>query len=279
MVMEFIADYGLFALAMVVAGLLGGLVAGLLGVGGGIVIVPVLYFVLGGLGIDEDLRMKIAVATSLTTIIFTSLSSARAHYSKGAVDFALIKAWALPIFVGVVGGTLFAAYVPGIVLTAVFAIVALLVAINMTLRANSTAIATDFPHPAIKAAFGVLVGAISSLMGIGGGTLSVPILTTFGYDIRKAVGTASALGFVIAIPGTIGYVLAGFGAEGLPAGSVGYLNLIALIALVPLTMLVAPFGAKLAHSIPRKTLSYAFAAFLALTSLRMGWDVIQTVWL
>ncbi|MBJ6986176.1 MULTISPECIES: sulfite exporter TauE/SafE family protein [unclassified Devosia] len=277
--MEFFADYGLFVVAMIFAGLMGGLVAGLLGVGGGIIIVPVLYFVLGGLGIDEGLRMKIAVATSLTTIIFTSLSSARSHYKKGAVDFDLIKSWSLPIVIGVIAGAIFSAYVSGIVLTAIFAVVALLVAINMTLRANSPAVATDFPHPALKAAFGTVVGLISSLMGIGGGTLSVPILTTFGYDIRKAVGTASALGFVIAIPGTIGYIITGFGAEGLPAGSIGYLNLIALVALIPLTMLVAPYGAKLAHSIPRKTLSYSFAAFLTLTALRMGWDVIQNIWL
>jgi hypothetical protein len=271
--MEFIADYGVFAAAMIFAGLLGGLVAGLLGVGGGIVIVPVLYFVLGGMGVDEGLRMKIAVATSLTTIIFTSLSSARSHHSKGAVDFGLIKAWALPIFVGVVAGTLFAAYVPGLVLTGVFAVVALLVAINMTLRARSPAIADDFPHPVFKALSGIFVGAISAMMGIGGGTISVPLLTAFGFDIRKAVGTASALGFVIAIPGTIGYVLAGLGAPDLPAGSIGYLNLIALVALVPLTMLVAPLGARLAHNIPRAALSYAFAAFLTLTAVRMGWDV------
>lgn len=277
MPLDFFTDYAVFGVAMICAGLLGGLVAGLLGVGGGIVIVPVLYFVLGGIGVDEALRMKIAVATSLTTIIFTSLASASSHHKKGAVDFELIKAWALPIFVGVVGGTLFAAYVPGLVLTAVFAAVAMLVAINMTVRARSPAIASDFPHPAVKSVSGVFVGAISAMMGIGGGTLSVPLLTAFGYDIRKAVGTASALGFVIAIPGTIGYVLAGLGASGLPAGSVGYLNLIALVALVPLTMLVAPWGAKLAHSIPRATLSYAFAGFLTLTSLRMIWDVVQNL--
>lgn len=272
--MEIIADYGVFAGAMIFAGLLGGLLAGLLGVGGGIVIVPVLYFVLGSMGVDESLRMKIAVATSLTTIIFTSLSSARSHHRRGAVDFDLIRSWALPIFVGVVGGTLFGSLAPGKVLTGIFAVIALLVSINMILRAGKPAIADDFPHPALKFLAGVFVGAISAIMGIGGGTISVPLLTAFGYDIRKAVGTASALGFVIAIPGTIGYVVAGLGAPGLPAGSVGYLNLIALLALVPLTMLVAPWGARLAHNISRVTLSYTFAAFLALTAIRMAWDLV-----
>jgi uncharacterized membrane protein YfcA len=266
--------YGAFAAAMIFAGLMGGFIAGLLGVGGGIVIVPVLYFVLGGMGVDDEIRMKIAVATSLTTIVFTSLASARSHYRKGAVDFDLIKAWALPVFFGVVTGTLIAAYAPGKVLTGVFAVTALLVAINMTLRASSPAIAADFPHPVVKAAFGYLVGIISAMMGIGGGTLSVPILTAFNYDIRKAVGTASALGFVIAIPGTIGYVLAGWGAANLPTGSLGYLNLFALIALIPLTMLIAPFGARTAHSIPKHILSYAFAIFLFATSIRMMIDLI-----
>ena len=271
---DLLMDYGAFAAAMIVAGLLGGFIAGLLGVGGGIVIVPVLYFVLGGMGVDDSVRMKIAVATSLATIVFTSLASARSHYRKGAVDFDLIKAWALPIFLGVVTGTLIAAYVPGKVLTAVFAVTALLVAINMTLRASSPALASDFPHPAVKAGSGYLVGIISAMMGIGGGTLSVPILTAFNYDIRRAVGTASALGFVIAIPGTIGYVLAGWGAPGLPAGSVGYLNLFALVALIPLTMLIAPLGARTAHAIPKHILSYAFAAFLFATSVRMLMDLI-----
>jgi len=275
--MELIADYGVFAGAMIAAGLLGGLLAGLLGVGGGIVIVPVLYFVLGAMDVDADLRMKIAVATSLTTIIFTSLASARSHHQKGAVDFGLIKSWGVPIFIGVVAGTLFASIAPGKVLTGVFAVVALLVSINMVLRAGKPAIADDFPHPAVKAVAGLFVGAISAMMGIGGGTISVPLLTAFNHDIRKAVGTASALGFVIAIPGSIGYVIAGLGVPELPTGSIGYLNLIALVALVPLTMLVAPWGARLAHRISRVTLSYTFAAFLALTALRMGWDVIQSI--
>lgn len=274
MLTDLFMNYGAIAAAMIFAGVLGGFLAGLLGVGGGIVIVPVLYFVLGGMGVGDEIRMKIAVATSLTTIVFTSLSSARSHYVKRAVDFDLIKAWALPVFFGVVTGTLIAAYVPGTVLTAVFAVTALLVAINMTLRANSPALATDFPHPVVKAGFGYLVGTISAMMGIGGGTLSVPILTAFNYDIRKAVGTASALGFVIAIPGTIGYILAGWGEPDLPSGSVGYLNLLALIALIPLTMLVAPLGARTAHRIPKKTLSYAFAAFLLATSVRMFIDLI-----
>ncbi|MBB4303540.1 hypothetical protein GGD81_002583 [Rhodobium orientis] len=274
---DLLAHYGIWIAAMVFAGVVGGFVAGLLGVGGGIVIVPVLYFVLGGVGVDDTVRMKIAVATSLSTIVFTSLSSARSHYKRGAVDFALLKSWGLPIFIGVVCGTAIGGQVDGLVLTSVFAVVALLVAVNMVVRADNSALTEDFPNTGVKSAVGVFVGLFSAMMGIGGGTLSVPILTAFGFDIRKAVGTAAAIGFIIAIPGTLGYALAGWGEAGLPAGSIGYVNLIALVALVPLTMLIAPLGAKMAHAIPRRMLSYAFAAFLGVTAIRMFADIFNQI--
>ena len=271
---EFVADYGAFLLAIAGAGIFGGLIAGLLGVGGGIVIVPVLYFVLGGFAIDDDVRIKVAVATSLATIIVTSLSSARSHARRGAVDRALLRAWAPPVVVGVVAGTLLASVSRGWVLTLLFAVVALLVAINMLLRGRGgSALVRDFPNGGVKFAFGTIVGLISSMMGIGGGTLSVPILTAFGFEIRRAVGTASAIGFFIAIPGTIGYVIAGWNVAGLPVGSIGYLNLIAFAGLVPLTAAFAPLGARIAHSVPPRVLNYGFAAFLLLTSARMFLDL------
>ncbi|MGV8853924.1 MAG: sulfite exporter TauE/SafE family protein [Devosia sp.] len=271
---HFLAQYGVFILAMCGAGIFGGLIAGLLGVGGGIVIVPVLYFVLGALDTPEDLKMKIAVATSLATIVVTSLSSARSHASRGAVDYDLLRAWALPVVLGVVVGTLLASIAKGWVLTLIFATVALLVAINMIARGKDARIWADFPNQAVKFGSGSIVGLISSMMGIGGGTLSVPILTGVGYDIRRAVGTASAIGFLIAIPGTIGYVLTGWTAVGLPPGSLGYVNLLAFVALVPLTALFAPVGARLAHTIPPRALAYAFGGFLIVTSLKMFSDLI-----
>jgi uncharacterized protein len=273
-------DIGLFAqylplLAIVVAtGVLGGFMAGLLGVGGGIVIVPVLYFLLGTYDVDASLRMKIAVATSLSTIVLTSISSARSHYKRGAVDMALLRSWAVPIFIGVVVGTVIGGFADGLVLTLVFAVMAMLVAINMLVRGNNS-LRDGFPNGAVKAGSGVFIGLISAMMGIGGGTLSVPILTAFSYDIRRAVGTGAAIGFVIAVPGTIGYVLTGLGAAGLPPGSLGYVNVIALAALAPLTMLVAPLGTRVAHTIPKRALNYAFAAFLFLTSARMFVDIWQ----
>lgn len=260
---------------MIVAGLAAGILAGLLGVGGGIIIVPVLYQLLSVMGVDVEIRMHVAVATSLSTIIATSMVSVGSHHRRGAVDFALLRSWGPSIFVGVVVGTLVAGFVKGWVLTAVFATIALLVALNMLLRRQGTALVQDFPNLATKLGLGGLVGFVSTLMGIGGGTLSVPILTTFGYDIRRAVGTAAAMGFIIAIPGTLGYIILGWGQAGLPPLSLGYVNLIAAAALIPCTALAAPWGARIAHAIPKRALQLCFAFFLALTSGKMFYDLLS----
>ncbi len=274
--MEFITEYGAWIAAMAATGLVAGFVAGLLGVGGGIVIVPVLDAVLAAFHVDISIRMKVAVATSLATIIATSWASASSHRKHKAVDVDLLKSWGPMIFIGVVVGTLIAGFVDGRVLTLVFAVTALAVAANMILRADSHKLTDGFPNAGVKAGLGVVVGTISAMMGIGGGTLSVPILTAFGTDIRRAVGTASAIGFVIAIPGTIGYIIAGWGAAGLPPFSLGYVNLAALIAIIPLSMLTAPWGAKAAHTIPRKYLAYGFGIFLVATSIKMFWSLLAS---
>lgn len=255
------------------AGLLGGLLAGLLGVGGGIVIVPVLYHVFSAVGVAEPLRMKVAVATSLATIIATSSVSIRSHYRRGAVDDRLLRMWWAPILVGVVCGTLVGGFVKGQVLSLVFASVALVVAVRMVVSSNAAKLYDGFPNRTVKWLTGTVVGLISAMMGIGGGTLSVPILSAFGYDIRRAVGTASAIGFLIAIPGTLGYVATGWNAPDLPPFSLGYLNWAGALVLVPLTMAMAPVGARLAHSIPRRALQICFAVFLAASSLRMFYDL------
>jgi uncharacterized protein len=267
-------DYLYYALAVSVAGIAGGLLAGLLGVGGGIVIVPVLFTVLEAVGIEPGIAIKAAVATSLATIALTSLSSARSHHRRGAVDYVLLRQWSVPVIVGVVIGTAVAGYADGRLLTGVFGSVALLVAANMVLRRSNEPLRAGFPNAGTRSGFGVLVGVISAMMGIGGGTLSVPILTAFGFDMRRAVGTASAIGFFIAIPGMIGYVLTGWSAEGLPPVSLGYINLIAFAAIAPLTMAFAPIGAHIAHSIPQAALRMAFAVFLLATSVRMFWSLV-----
>jgi uncharacterized membrane protein YfcA len=144
----------------------------------------------------------------------------------------------------------------------------------MLIRADNSKLVDGFPNQVVKALLGLFVGTISALMGIGGGTLSVPILTAFGTDIRRAVGTASAIGFIIGIPGTIGYIIGGWNAAGLPAFSLGYVNLAAFIAIVPTSMLMAPIGTRVAHSIPRRYLAYGFGAFLLITSIKMFWSLM-----
>ena len=273
MMLSFVAEYWVFFVAIVAAGMAGGLLAGLLGVGGGIVIVPVLFVIFTSLGYAGGLAMKLAVATSLATIVLTSITSARSHYRRGATDVALFKSWLIPIIVGVLIGTMIGGFADGRILTLVFAIVAVLVAAKMIFIRNGDAITSSFPNGAVKAGSGLGIGVISALMGIGGGTLSVPLLTAVGYQMRRAVGTSAAIGFVIAVPATIGYILTGLGVAGRAPLSLGYVNLPAFMALVPLTMIFAPIGARIAHSIPQKTLQYAFVLFLVLTAARMFYSI------
>lgn len=254
--------------AMLGAGMVGGFIAGLLGVGGGIVIVPVLYQILAFIGTDDSVRMQVAVGTSLATIVVTSIRSARAHHRRGAVDRVLLQAWIGPIVVGVAFGAVLSAFVSGRVLEMVFASVALIIAGYM-LFGHRLPVAEKLPGEPWKGALGFVIGGISTLMGIGGGTLSVPVLSLCSYPIRQAVGTAAAIGLVIAIPGTIGFLVAGWSVSGVPPGSIGFVNLIGFIAIVPGTIWMAPLGARTAHHIPQSALRTAFAVFLLVTSLRM----------
>lgn len=275
--MEAITTAALLELAAVAvgAGIGGGILAGLLGVGGGIVIVPALYFALNLTGMDPGLTMKVAVGTSLATIVFTSLASGLGHHRKGAIDTALLKLWAPSILVGVVIGSVLGGYVSGEVLIAVFAVVALAVSADMILRkGRADPEPKGFSRP-VWAAFGVFAGGVSAMMGIGGGTIGVPLLNFLGYDIRRAVGTSAAIGFLIGLPGAVIYALTGLGQQGLPPFSLGYVNLLAAIVIIPLTTSFSQLGVRLAHSIPRRALRLAFGAFLLLTAIRMFIDLFS----
>lgn len=257
------------------AGIFGGVLAGLLGVGGGIVIVPALYLALSRLGMDPAVTMQLAVGTSLATIVFTSLSSGWGHYRRGAIDTALLRLWAPSLLAGVLAGAFLGGIVGGHVLVAVFAVVAALVAADMILRRP-----VQSPEPRsfsrrVWVALGVLAGGVSAMMGIGGGTVCVPLLNFLGYDIRRAVGTASAIGFIIGLPGALVYIATGWGAEGLPPYSLGYVNLLAAVIIIPLTTTFARVGVYLAHTIPRRALRLSFGVFLGLTSIRMFLDLWQ----
>lgn len=262
---------------MLAVGAFAGLIAGLLGVGGGIVVVPALYHVLALMDVNEAIRMHIAVGSSLAIIIPTSLISARAHYRREAVDVPLLKKWVAPLLAGVVIGSVIAAYLDGNLLAAVFAVVALLVAIRMLRGEDSVKLTEKLPGEPLRSLLAGLIGMISTMMGIGGGTLTVPLLSACNYQIRRAVGTASAVGIVIAIPGAIGFLVSGLGAEGRPPLTFGYINLVAFCLIVPTTTLLAPYGARLAHTIKPRLLKIAFAVFLLITSLRLFYDLFTAL--
>jgi len=264
-----------FAGALLVTGVIAGLIAGLLGVGGGIVIVPVLFHVFTLIGIDESVRMHLAVGTSLGTIIPTSIRSVRAHYKKGAVDVDLLKRWALPMLAGVMVGTTLAAYANGQMLTLIFATFALLVAFNMAFGREEWRLGNELPGKLGQGGIASVIGGTSAMMGIGGGTFGVTVMTLYGHPIHRAVATAAGLGLIISVPGAIGFVISGLGVEARPPFSIGYVNLIGLALIVPATVLAAPWGAELAHAISRKTLARTFAFFLLLTSLRMFYGLLN----
>lgn len=251
-----------------VASVIAGLVAGLLGVGGGIVIVPVLFWIFGFTHFPEDLAMHMAVATSLSTIIVTSYVSMRSHHKRGAVDFDLLKRWAPAMAVGALAGGLAARFFEPAVLTGIFGVVGLAVAANLATK-RTLVIGPSLPATPIQVALATVIGFVSALMGIGGGTLGVPTLAAFSYPIHRAVGTAAAFGVVIAIPAVLGFIISGWDAPGRPPFSLGYVSLVATAIILPFTTYFAPIGARLAHSLEPIWVKRAFALFLVITAGKM----------
>jgi uncharacterized membrane protein YfcA len=268
-IIEFMSGHLMTILALVVTGVFAGILAGLLGVGGGIVIVPVLYFLFQGFGVSADSAMLVATATSLATIIPTSISSIRSHHRLGNVDIALFKRWSLFIFSGVLVGSWLVTRADGDWLTLLFGIIATLAALNMLFRTGKPAMFSKLPHSGGQAVMGSSIGFLSAMVGIGGGTLSVPLLTLFNYPAHKAVGTAAAIGLIIALPGALVMLLLGVPPEDAPVGTFGLVNLIGFICIVPLTVLFAPVGARLASSLDAGLLKKIFAIVLLFTGLRM----------
>lgn len=259
-------------LGIMATGAIAGILSGLLGVGGGIVIVPVLFWVFDGLGFPPGLGMQVAVATSLVTVAFTAFSSARAHHARGSVDISIFKLWTPFMAVGALAGGAMAGIVSGRVLLVIFGTIALLVAYNLA-NPRSRVLATELPsaHGAQPAMSGS-VGLVSAMMGIGSGTLGVPLMTAFSVPVHRAVGTAAALGLVIGVPASLAMILAGLGVDGRPPFSIGYVNLVAVALILPLSIACAPLGARISHALEPIWIKRAFAVFLCLTSFRMLWS-------
>lgn len=254
---------------LLAAGVVSGLLAGLFGVGGGAVIVPVLFQLFGVIGVPEALRMQLAVGTSLAVIIPTSIRSFMTHRARGAVDEELLKAWALPVIGGVILGSWLASFAPPAVFKLVFVFVAWATAIKLGFGKASWTIANDIPKEPGRSIIGVVTGLLSALMGIGGGSIVNLVMSFCNRPIHQSVATASGVGVLISIPGAIGFMAAGWSKMGeLPPLSIGYVSLIGAALIMPTSVYVAPIGARLAHRLPKRTLEIVFALFLALMGLR-----------
>lgn len=257
---------------MLATGALGGVMAGLLGIGGGIVIVPVLAAALGVLAVDDAIRMHVAVGTSLATIIPTSIASSRAHHRRGAVDLSLVRDWSAYVLAGALLGSWLAAHVHGAVLSLIFAVVAFLMGVKLLLPLDERRLANRVPTGLPIKLVPASIGTVSAMMGIGGGTLSVAVLTLLNQPIHRAVGTAALFGLAISVPGALGYVVAGWGDPRLPVASAGFVNLVGFALISVMTVITAPLGAAIAHRLGARTLSVLFGAFLFLMAIRMAWD-------
>ena len=269
-----LVGYWPFVLGLMVTGVVSGVAAGLLGIGGGAIIVPALSNALLLLGFDADVVQHAAVGTSLAIIIPTGLMSARAHRSRGSLDVPTLRLWVPFIVGGTLVGGLMAGLFSGDVLRIVFAAMAFLIAANIVFAWQTRLMGHLHGSKLVHRIAASVVGYISALMGVGGGSLTVPTLVAFGASMHAAVGTSAAIGVAIAVSGTLGFIISGWGVEGLPPLSLGYINLVALVLVGALAAVFAPFGAALAHRLQQKTLRYVFAAFLVLVGLNMLWKVL-----
>jgi uncharacterized membrane protein YfcA len=257
------------ALAIVVGGVITGILAGLFGIGGGAVIVPVLYEVFRILDVPEEVRMQLCVGTSIAIILPTTVRSYFAHREKGLVIPRVIRLWALPAVIGVSCGAVIAAFAPPAVFKIAFVLIAGFIAAKFLFVGDRWNLGADLPGTAPMTFYGFAIGLAGSLMGVSGGSLSNIVLTLYGKPIHNAVATSSGLGVPVTIVGTIGYILAGLHDHALlPPLSLGFVSLIGVAVMAPVSSFTAPYGARLAHTLSRRTLEIAFSIFLLLVSAR-----------
>ena len=253
---------------LAVIGAFAGVLAGLLGVGGGIVLVPAFFYAFQTLGYDGPDLMQMCLATSLATIIVTSVRSVLSHNKKGAVDWQILRTWAPGIVVGAVLGMLVVAQLRSSTLQAIFGILALIVGLYMGFGRKDWRLGPAMPTGVGRATLSPSVGFLSVLMGIGGGSFGVPLMSLFGVPIHRAVATAAGFGVLIAVPAVIGFLLVSV--EGpVPPYTIGAVNLIAFFVIIAMTLITAPWGVRLAHAMDPGPLKRVFAVFLVLVALNM----------
>jgi len=264
------------AAIIVAGGVLAGFLAGLFGIGGGAIIVPVLYEVFRVLEVPEAVRMQLCVGTSMAIIVPTNVRSYIVHRRYGAVLMDVVRAWAIPSVVGVGVGALIAGIAPGAVLKVAFVAITGTIGLKLLIGRDDWRIANELPGRVAMTIYGFILGLAASLIGVSGGSISAMILTLYGRPIHNVVGTSAALGVPITIAGVVGYILAGLPQQAMmPPLSIGFVSFIGFVLMAPVSSYTAPFGARLAHALPKRRLEIAFAAFLLAASCRF---LVSLVW-
>lgn len=265
-------DMGLLlqmAVLLAAIGAFAGVLAGLLGVGGGIVLVPAFFYAFQTLGFDGPQLMQLCLGTSLATIVVTSVRSVMSHHKKGAVDWDILKSWGPGIAIGAAIGVTIAAQLRSDTLQAIFGVLGIIVGVYMGLGRSEWRLGSVMPTGGLRAALSPLIGFLSVLMGIGGGSFGVPLMSLFNTPIHRAVATAAGFGLIIAVPGVIGFLLVDVAPDSRPAYSVGAVNFAAFAIIIAMTLITTPIGARLAHALDAKPLKRIFGAFLTLVALNM----------
>jgi uncharacterized membrane protein YfcA len=262
------SEIAVFAAALAVSGVVSGLLAGIFGIGGGAVLVPVFYQVFGLLDVDESVRMHLSVGSSLAIIIPTSIRSFASHKARGAVDMGLLRSFLIPVPLGVILASIAAAYISSEGLRIIFSIITVLVGLKLLFNREYWRIGQEIPGNPWRSVIGVVIGFFSTLMGIGGGVMNNTFMTLYGRPMHQAVATSSGVGVMIAIPGTTGYIWAGWGNPLLPIASTGFVNWIAVALIIPIAFIITPYGVRIAHWLKKRHLEIAFGLFCLFVSAR-----------
>lgn len=262
------SELAIFALAIATSGVISGLLAGMFGIGGGAVLVPVFYQIFGLFGVDDVVRMHLSVGSSLAIIVPTALRSYQAHREKGAVDDQLLRTFIISVPAGVIAASLSAAYISSSELRILFTVFTLLFGFRLLFNRDNWRLGNVIPGNPWRSIIGFVMGYFSTLLGIGGGIMNNTFMSLYGRPIHQAVATSAGVGVLIAIPGTLGYIWAGWGNPLLPPASTGFINWIAVLLIIPIALIVTPYGVQIAHRLSKRHLEIGFGLFCLLISAR-----------
>jgi uncharacterized membrane protein YfcA len=264
-----VGELAMLAAAIIVGGALTGLLAGLFGVGGGGIIVPVLYEIFRIMDVSDSVRMQLCVGTSLAIIIPTSIRSFRAHLAKASLPVEILRIWAVPVTTGVLIGGVIAAFAPASVFKIAFVVIAIAIGAKFLFASDRWQVSDQLPGMTGMTGYGLVIGLYSALMGVGGGSVTAAILKLHGKPIHVAIGISAGIGIIISVVGTLSFIAAGFPHQAmLPALSLGFVSLIGFALMAPLSSWVAPLGARIAHALPKRRLEVAFGLFLWIVAIR-----------